>query len=127
MRTVEGFITHAHADVLRGLIRGCRGRWRDPATGREGRHHLDPSVVQKASKQAARNAGITKATGCHTLRHLFATHFLVRGQDIRTIQELMGHEDQKTTMNYTHVLNRDSAANPNVQNSKKDIKPVVRQ
>jgi site-specific recombinase XerD len=83
-----------------------RGRWRDPATGREGRHHLDPSVVQKAVKQAVRTAGITKAAGCHTFRHSFATHLLERGQDIRTIQELMGHEDLNTTMIYTHVLNR---------------------
>ena len=82
-----------------------RGRWRDPATGREGRHHLDPSVVQKAVKQAVRTAGITKAAGCHTFRHSFATHLLERGQDIRTIQELMGHEDLNTTMIYTHVLN----------------------
>jgi len=83
-----------------------RGRWRDPETGREGRHHLDPSVVQRAVKKAVQEAGITKAADCHTFRHSFATHLLERGQDIRTIQELMGHEDLSTTMIYTHVLNR---------------------
>ncbi|MBM5817360.1 MAG: integron integrase [Cyanobacteria bacterium K_Offshore_surface_m2_239] len=83
-----------------------RKRWRDPETGREGRHHLDPSIVQRAVKEAVKEAGITKAAGCHTFRHSFATHLLERGQDIRTIQNLMGHEDLNTTMIYTHVLNR---------------------
>ncbi len=75
-----------------------RGRWRDPGMGREGRHHLDPSVVQRAVKKAVQEAGITKAAGCHIFRHSFATHLLERGQDIRTIQELMGYEDLSTTM-----------------------------
>lgn len=83
-----------------------RKRWRDPETRREGRHHLDPSVVQRAVKDAVQKAGITKAAGCHTFCHSCATHLLERGQDIRTIQDLMGHEDLNTTMIYTHVLNR---------------------
>ena len=83
-----------------------RNRWRDGASGREGRHHLDQSVVQKAVKQAIRNAGLTKPASCHTFRHSFATHLLERGQDIRTIQELMGHADLNTTMIDTHVLKR---------------------
>ena len=73
---------------------------------KEGHHHLDPSVVQKAVKQAAKRAGLTKPAGCHTFRHPFTTHLLERGQEIRTIQELMGHSDRNTTMIYTLVLKR---------------------
>jgi integron integrase len=81
-------------------------RSRDPRTQVERRHHLHETVVQRAVKQAARDAGLTRAASCHTFRHSFATHLIQDGYDIRTVQELLGHKDVKTTMIYTHVLNR---------------------
>jgi integron integrase len=78
----------------------------DPRSGAVRRHHLDPSGLQKAVRQAAIQAKINKPVGPHTFRHCFATHLLENGYDIRTIQELPGHKDVKTTMIYTHVLNR---------------------
>ena len=78
----------------------------DPRSGIKQRHHLDGSVLARKLKMAAKEAGITKRVTCHTLRHSFATHLLQANYDIRTVQELLGHEDVKTTMIYTHVLNR---------------------
>lgn len=78
----------------------------DPKTGRSGRYHLHPSSIQRAIRSAAREVGLSKRATCHTLRHSFATHLLEDGYDIRTIQELLGHKSVRTTMIYTHVLNR---------------------
>jgi len=81
-------------------------RWLNARTGEQGRHHIHESIIQKAVAEAVRKAGLTKRATCHTFRHSFATHLLADGYDIRTVQELLGHKDVKTTMIYTRVLNR---------------------
>ena len=83
---------------------------RDPRSGAIRRYHVHETSVQRAVRYAARRAGITKPVGPHTLRHCFATHLLERGYDIRTVQELMGHADVRTTQIYTHVMKKGAAA-----------------
>jgi integrase len=82
----------------------------DPRSGALRRHHISERSVQRAVRVAARRLGVKKPVGPRTLRHCFATHLLERGYDIRTVQELMGHADVRTTQIYTHVMKKGAGA-----------------
>jgi integron integrase len=101
---------HADRDWVWQYVFPSERLSKDPRSGVVRRHHLDESGLQKAVKLAGRLATIEKRVSCHTFRHSFATQLLQNGYDIRTVQELLGHKDVKTTMIYTHVLNKGGRA-----------------
>lgn len=97
---------NAASDWRRQWVFPQKSRWLNVRTREQGRHRVHESIIRKAVAEAVRKAGLTKRASCHTFRHSFATHLLADGYDIRTVQELLGHKDVKTTMIDTHVLNR---------------------
>jgi integron integrase len=100
-------LKHADREWLWQYVFPSEKLSQDPVSKRTGRHHLHEKNLQRAIKKAANKLAFSKRVTTHTLRHCFATHMLENGADIRTVQELLGHKDVKTTQIYTHVLKRD--------------------
>jgi len=109
---IEAFLSHLAVDLRvsaatqNQAFNALLFLYKDPRTGEVRRHHIHENSLQKAVKTAVRLVGITKPVNVHTFRHSFATHLLEANYDIRTVQELLGHNDVSTTMIYTHVLNK---------------------
>jgi integron integrase len=109
----EGFakkIGTADRDLGWQYLFPAKTRSIDPRSGKERRHHVLASGLQKAVRAAVRRSGLTKRVTCHTFRHSYATHLLENGANIRIVQELMGHADVKTTEIYTHVMQKNLTA-----------------
>jgi integron integrase len=96
---------------------------RCPRTGRLGRHHVYPAALQRAVAVAGRSAGLRHPIHCHTFRHSFATHLVERGVDIRSVQQLLGHESLETTMIYTHVARQGVTSVPSPLDTLADLRP----